>query len=753
MSKLPLLFLTLLAVVCFAPVALMQTAQTPAQATPSPAQDDVVRVSTELVQTDVIVVDKQGRFVDGLDRDKFELRVNGKEQPIAFFDRVIAGSNKEAAILTSSRKPSDKTEPATSSETPALERGRTTFLFVDDMHLSPSSIVRTRDLLTSYVDNVMGPKDEALIATATGQLGFLQQLTGDRNVLRMAIKRLTHRPFSADDKLSNPPMTEYQAVAIENGDRDVLSYFVDQQCDEFKQQGRGACVADTGLTNNAVYDDAVARPGRGSTNTSGTSPGPVPTDPNQPARGTRATSGANTVRATAEREVKSRAHVIAGQAAVVTRNTLNALEALIRASSPIRERKLVVFISDGFFLNYLRANNVFDLRRIADAALRSGTVIYTIDARGLSTGSPDASMKGGFDKQGRVARMAMAEVSAAQDPLNALAVDTGGKPFFNSNNLQQGLSQALQETSAYYLLAWRPETSEVAKDPFRKVEIKIKDRSDLVVRARTGFFADDPSVSSANTASGMSVDDQLMGVIRETFPRAAIPLVVSLGYLDRPEDGPTLAASIQVEREHGAAADAELDVMGALIDEGGNILSSLKQKVTIPADKSANAHTMLLTLQFPKLTPGLRQVRIAARDSRTGRIGSTTQWIEVPNLKEGLSLSSIFLSEGGSAQKVAIKPDAHFSKNSKLRFQTHVYNAGSSPNVVMQVELSRNGQVLSQTPPSAVSLAGVKDLARIPVVGEFPLQIFPEGQYALKIIVTDQATKKTASQQATFVVQ
>jgi hypothetical protein len=101
------LFLSLLSVVGFLPIASSQTVQAPSQAQstqPSPrSQDDVIRVSTELVQTDVTVVDKQGRFVDGLDRDKFELRINGKEQPIAFFERVTAGSSKEAALLSSPR--------------------------------------------------------------------------------------------------------------------------------------------------------------------------------------------------------------------------------------------------------------------------------------------------------------------------------------------------------------------------------------------------------------------------------------------------------------------------------------------------------------------------------------------------------------------------------------------------------------------------------------------------------------------------
>ena len=61
-----------------------------AQQPQKPATDDVLRVNTELVQTAVTVIDKQGRFVDGLSRDQFELTVDGKPRPINFFERVAA---------------------------------------------------------------------------------------------------------------------------------------------------------------------------------------------------------------------------------------------------------------------------------------------------------------------------------------------------------------------------------------------------------------------------------------------------------------------------------------------------------------------------------------------------------------------------------------------------------------------------------------------------------------------------------------
>ena len=76
------------------------------QSQPQPEQeqaDDVVRISTELVQTDVTVLDRQGRFVDGLKKEDFELKVDGKPVEVNFFERVAAGSINEEAQIAAAR--------------------------------------------------------------------------------------------------------------------------------------------------------------------------------------------------------------------------------------------------------------------------------------------------------------------------------------------------------------------------------------------------------------------------------------------------------------------------------------------------------------------------------------------------------------------------------------------------------------------------------------------------------------------------
>src|SRR5258708_35887574 len=77
-------------------------AQTPDPPSQHPT-DDVIRVKTELVQTDVTVVDRRGRVVAGLKPEQFELRVDSKPQSLAFFEQVMTGSAEEEKQLAAVR--------------------------------------------------------------------------------------------------------------------------------------------------------------------------------------------------------------------------------------------------------------------------------------------------------------------------------------------------------------------------------------------------------------------------------------------------------------------------------------------------------------------------------------------------------------------------------------------------------------------------------------------------------------------------
>src|SRR5690349_8688162 len=138
-------YLSLLLSVLVCANALAQTTQT----TQKP-QDDVVRVFTELVQTDVMVFDKNGKFVNGLKPENFELRVDGKPREIQSFEQITAGSNEESQLAAA------RGATTVNLKRPLpLDRGRIVFFYIDDLHMDLPGIQAARKTITSFIDKEM----------------------------------------------------------------------------------------------------------------------------------------------------------------------------------------------------------------------------------------------------------------------------------------------------------------------------------------------------------------------------------------------------------------------------------------------------------------------------------------------------------------------------------------------------------------------------------------------------------------------
>jgi len=713
-------------------------AQTPADASRPPSQDqsEVLRVYTELVQTDVMVFDKQGRFVSGLKSGDFELRIDGKLKPVEFFERITAGSVNEESQLAAARGSSTRSDTTKSASPTPLDRGRPIFFYVDDLHLDLSGITTTKKLITRFIDDEMGQNDEGAISSASGQIGFLQQLTDNRTVLHAALERLKPRPYSVRD-FESPAMSEYQALSITNYNQDLLDYFIDETIKR-----------NPGMT-----------------------------------------------REIAEGMVNARAHGVVQQAVPVTTNTLAGLEGLIRGVTNLPGRKLIFFISGGFFIDDRNSDARERLQRITSAAARSGVVIYSMDARGLVASVADITSSGGFDPSGRVQNATSGELLASQDSMSSLAADTGGKAVFNTNSLGPGLGRALKETSTYYLLAWKPERDTPQASKFRRIEVKVVGKPDLTVLVRRGFFDKEPEPNSAQAKKdsksesapkepdkdpAQTADAALRKVLLAPYPDRDIPVSLSLSYLNTPDKGPMLSAAMQVPNEFlsyepaNGKQTAVVTVLGTVLDDRGRGGAGFKNRITIEAPTPEAAKDGRdLTYGYPVyLGPGLYQVRVGVRDEKTGRAGSAHAWIEIPSLVPGqVALSSLLL--GLRAQPAAsnpsvtanLPPDAvnlsithNFSANGYLRFMVFVYNAAlaatdSKPDVAVQVQVVRDDLPVVTAALRKVAVAEATDLARIPYAAEVSLNGLPTGRYRLQVTVVDRVAKKSATQQTRFEIE
>ena len=693
-------------------------AQTPAP-TPARSQDEVVRVYTELVQTDVMVFDNQGKFVNGLTKDNFELRIDGKPRAIQAFEQITAGSDEESQLAAA------RGATTLNLKRPVpLDRGRIVFFYIDDFHMDHPGLVAAKKVITAFIDKEMGQNDQAAIASATGQIGFLQQLTNDRMILRTALDRLTPRSYSLHDS-DRPPMREYHASLIDRLDREVLDFFVTET-----------------LRNNPGMsrDHAAAI-------------------------------------------VRGRAQSIQSQAARLNQNTLLGLERLVRSAKNLPGRKVVFLLSGGFLIESRRGDSLSKLRDITNAAAKSGVVIYSMDTRGLVASLQDASTDQPFDPSGRLSLSDRAELAATQDGMYALAVDTGGKAVFNTNDLRQGLAPAIKETSTYYLLAWKPDAESQKQGRFRNIEVKLIGHSDLTVRVRKGYFDLDPpapveaKASSSKPSKTTSTPAKLREVLTAPYPERELPILISADYYDVAGKGPMLSTAIQMPGEFlvfGEQPDGKIqaiiDLSAAYYDDKGVFKTSFIERIvaTQPSLEAANTNRKDITFTYPaKLAPGLYQVRVAARDDKSGKIGSAHAWIEIPDLsKKKLTISSLLLGELTPAMltnvsnpegvsPVALSASHRFKHESILRFLLFVYNttlspADQQPDAAVQIQVIRDNQPVITTALRKVNTEGVTDLARLPYAAEIPLKELLPGRYMLKVTVIDRVSKQSTSRQTHF---
>ena len=589
MSSIKLLLIT----ACF----LLFPVLTFGQAKPDPSNDtqDVIKFDTSLVQTDVMVFDKDGRFVDGLKPEQFQLKVDKSQRDISFFE-LIRSSRATASQTEELKQPEQPTgvKPLISDA-----QRRAVIFFVDDLHLAPDSLVRTREALLKYIEGGVGEKDLVAIVSPSGQIGFLQQFTADKNALRSAVARLNYRTNTKFD-MEKPPMSEYIAMKIREGDEQAMVYYIQelqkQNC--FRPPGGGAFIC------------------------------------------SMTPQSARTL-------VKQRAQQLVVQSAPATDDTLRLLEGLMRTAAQLPGRKVVFVISDGFYLNDRKTGAIDRIKKVTDAAGRAGVVIYTLDARGIVSDSIDITNNKPIDSGGFLTGAGLGEISASQDGLNALAKDTGGQAFRNTNlAMDKWVDKVMDETANYYLLAWKPDTEEQKRGKFKNIEVSIVGRPDLKVRMRTSYFksAALPLLSTKKKSDKdpeKARENDMRIVLDAPVSVREIPAEVDLSFVQMPGFGTRVMATISID-ESALSFDqvdgkiaADVDIAGIVYNDKGKPLDSIVGRLRIFPRTSTDgqAKQKRSIYRFSTMVPGgLYQVRIGIRDLKSSRIGSAMDWITVPKI-------------------------------------------------------------------------------------------------------------------------
>jgi hypothetical protein len=370
----------------------------------------------------------------------------------------------------------------------------------------------------------------------------------------------------------------------------------------------------------------------------------------------------------------------------------------------------------------------------------------------------------------------LGEDTAVQAPLYQLAVETGGRAFFNANDLNPAITRALDETAQYYLLAWRPDEDLIRERKFHRIKVVLKAHPELSARVNQGFFSESPSASVAARKipeANSPPQEQLRTAIASVFHTSSLRTNLSVNYMESPA-GPKLTILIQVPLDENEPADQKeraADIVGVVLDDTGKTAGSFGDHLTaanVTANGSQAQRRSITYLNQVIVKPGLYEVRAAARDSTSGNIGRATRWIEVPDVSSGkLSLSSLLLGERDSPlatvtdaaklPRAQLKVDNHFSRKSRLRVLMYLYNASStgasSPQIDIEMQLLRQNRVLVSSSPRRLEIATREDLREAPFAEELSLAQLSSGRYILRVIATDRLSKKSISREAVFQVE
>jgi len=295
-------------------------AAAPQQQPQTPPPGSTFRSATALVEVDVIVKDKDGRFVSGLTADDFQVLEEGRPQHIEHFylvtENAPAAGEPRAAVMTP-RSP-DQTER------------RVFLLYFDTDHLAAGNLARIRQAARAFVGSQFRPRDLGGVF-ANGSLwhGRLttdsqELLDGINNVMPAVETSATWR----EQLIQYPRIpSEADAIRIEDGDQHTLDGLADQNC----ILERANCDMEGGREYVVV-----------------------------------------------KLQRKAQTYVDLSRRAAAS--TVQTLSYLSKNLAGLEGRKTVVMISDGFFTPDVRA----ELPIVAGQASRAGVTFYTLDARGTA---------------------------------------------------------------------------------------------------------------------------------------------------------------------------------------------------------------------------------------------------------------------------------------------------------------------------------------------------------------------------------
>jgi VWFA-related protein len=440
------------------------------------------KVSSKAVVVDVVVTDSKGHPVRGLSQQDFQLTEDNKPQSVRYF-REFSDVEESTAQASATATPAGSAAPADATLAPSSanpgpsptpvsanpatspnvfnnrarssQAGAVTMVLFDTLNTPPQDQAYARLQLIKFLESKPKMSQFALCMLSSGlhPLRLIQGFTDDENLLLAAVK--SKKGDTRNNRWQGAQREAQNAVTTVN------------------------TLAQGGITSG-FQNLAVAL---------------------------REMRDEQFVTDTSERASK----------------TIDAMMLLARYLSGISGRKNIVWLSASFPIainigplstnpSIDNPNYTYKIKRATNLLADSQVAVYPVDVRGLQVfnagmdsgaaiGGPRSFQPVDPTSPNEAAQptnipqtMDFTEQAAEQDTFTQFAVATGGKAFFNTNDIREAIATANEQGSNYYSFSYSS-TNKVYDGKFRKIKVQFAHKG-YKLAYRQGYFADDVNAAA-----------------------------------------------------------------------------------------------------------------------------------------------------------------------------------------------------------------------------------------------------------------
>jgi VWFA-related protein len=544
-------------------------------------------VQTELVLIPTVVTDRTGKHVGGLKKEDFVIQEDGAEQKIAAFDEITSNANRSKRADT----PGELSN-AVSGEGSAR---RVTLIVLDLINTNFADQANARrDLIKYLTESVDVREPTGLYLLNRSGIQVVHDFTTDPQILAAALHQVNGDPMQMVDT------DDSNASSAGGGGSPGVS----------TPDGHG------GHSHGGSKSSAVGE-------------------------------AAKLEAFLNQAEFNMRAFE---QRMAIT-YTLEAMQQLAQALAGFPGRKSLIWASGGFPFNVTGSmalapagrdglTDVLPLYERTWKLLNDAEIsLYPVDVKGLTTSPGLSAARGGTGGAGRnpgknnfATRGTMRQMDT-QATFGTFASMTGGRAYFNSNDLVKGFHDAVDDSSQYYMIGYYLDHSKT-KAGWRKVTVKLNhEHGD--VRARSGFF-----VTNAAVDAETSRNNDISSALQSPLDFTSVAVQVHWNKTEAGKDPgmkhvtySMLVAPTSDVINEGDNNHVVLDFVAlAITPDGKTAGPPAGQKVDIhlaPERVALIRQKGVLYNGGMDLPPGDYVVRFVVRDDLSGRTGSVSGPLKV----------------------------------------------------------------------------------------------------------------------------